>query len=92
VTLDPGAVDEWSRECTQIDVAPQLDSDEGLERLSWLIAIRRVPDHVRSDNGSEFMAKALRDWLWKLSAKTLNIELDSPWGEQLRGTAQRQVA
>jgi hypothetical protein len=50
-----------------------------LERLSWLMATRGVPDHVRSDNGSEFTAKAVRAWLGKVGVKTLYIEPGSPW-------------
>jgi transposase InsO family protein len=72
-------VDEWTRECLSIDVARQLGSDDVLERLSWLMATRGVPDHVRSDNGSEFTAKAVRAWLGKVGVKTLYIEPGSPW-------------
>jgi transposase InsO family protein len=49
-----------------------------LERLSWLMAMRGVPDHVGSDNGSEFTAEAVRAWLGKVGVKTLNIEPGSP--------------
>lgn len=72
-------VDEWTRECLAIDVARQLGSDDVLERLSWLMATRGVPDHVRSDNGSEFTATAVREWLGKVGVKTLYIEPGSPW-------------
>ena len=72
-------VDEWTRECLSIDVARQLGSDDVLERLSWLMATHGVPDHVRSDNGSEFTAKAVRAWLGKVGVKTLYIEPGSPW-------------
>ena len=72
-------VDEWTRECLAIDVARQLGSDDVLERLSWLMATRGVPDHVRSDNGSEFTATAVREWLGKVGVKTLYIDPGSPW-------------
>jgi putative transposase len=72
-------VDEWTRECLSIDVARQLCSDDVLERLSWVMATRGVPDHVRSDNGSEFTATAVREWLGKFGVKTLSIEPGSPW-------------
>jgi len=71
-------VDEWTRECLAIDVARQRSSDDVLEQLSWLMATRGVPDHVRSDNGSEFTATAVRDWLGKVRVKTLSIEPGSP--------------
>lgn len=72
-------VDEFSRECLAIDVARQLKHDDVLERLAWLMSVRGVPDHMRSDNGSEFTAKAVRDWLKKVGVKTLYIEPGSPW-------------
>jgi transposase InsO family protein len=71
-------VDEWTRECLAIDVARQLSSDDVLERISWLMATRGVPEHVRSDNGSEFTATAVREWLGKVGVKTLSIEPGSP--------------
>ncbi len=72
-------VDEWTREWLSIDVARQLGSDDVRERLPWLMATRGVPDHVRSDNGSELTAKAVRAWLGKVGVKTLYIEPGSPW-------------
>jgi putative transposase len=72
-------VDEFTRECLSIDVARKLGSDDVLERLAWLMATRGVPEHIRSDNGSEFTAKAVREWLAKVGVKTLYIEPGSPW-------------
>ena len=72
-------IDEYSRECLSIDVARSLSSDEVLERLTWLMATRGVPDYIRSDNGSEFTATAVRDWLRRVGVKTLFIEPGSPW-------------
>ena len=72
-------VDEFSRECLAIDVARRLRSDDVLERLSWLFATRGVPDHIRSDNGPEFTAQVVRDWLSRVGVKTLFIEPGSPW-------------
>ena len=72
-------VDEFTRECLAIDVARKLRSDDVLERLSWLFATRGVPDHVRSDNGPEFTAQAVRDWLKRVGVRTLFIEPGSPW-------------
>jgi putative transposase len=72
-------IDEFSRECLSIDAARRLNSDDVLERLSWLMATRGVPGHIRSDNGSEFSAKAVRRWLKDVGVKTLFIEPGSPW-------------
>jgi putative transposase len=72
-------VDEYTRECLAIDVARKLTSDDVLERLAWLMATRGVPGHVRSDNGPEFTAQVVREWLEKVGVKTLFIEPGSPW-------------
>lgn len=72
-------VDEFTRECLSIDVARNLNSDDVLERLAWLMATRGVPEHVRSDNGAEFTAGVVREWLGKVGVKTLYIEPWSPW-------------
>ena len=72
-------VDEFTRECPSIDVARRMGSDDVLERLTDLFVSRGVPDHLRSDNGSEFTATAVREWLAKVGVKTLYIEPGSPW-------------
>lgn len=72
-------VDEYTRECLSIDVARRLNHDDVLERLAWLMATRGVPEHVRSDNGPEFTARAMRAWLGKVGVQTLFIEPGSPW-------------
>jgi transposase InsO family protein len=72
-------VDEFTRECLAIDVARQLKSDDVLERLSWLFAMRGVPKHLRSDNGPEFTATVVRNWLERVGVRTLFIEPGSPW-------------
>lgn len=72
-------VDEFTRECLSIDVARQLKRDDVLERLAWLFCTRGVPKHIRSGNGPEFTAKAVREWLAKVGVKTLFIEPESPW-------------
>ena len=72
-------IDEHSRECLAIDVARRLNSEDVLERLSDLFVRRGVPDHIRSDNGSEFTALKVRDWLERVEVKTLYIEPGSPW-------------
>ena len=55
-------IDEYSRECLAIEVARRLRSDDVLEVLAELFVRRGAPDHIRSDNGSEFTAKAVQDW------------------------------
>jgi transposase InsO family protein len=72
-------VDEFTRECLAIDVARKLTSEDVLERLSDLFVRKGVPDHIRSDNGSEFTAKRVGEWLERVGVKTLYIEPGSPW-------------
>jgi len=72
-------VDEYTRECLSIDVARRLSSEDVLERLAWQFVMRGVPAFLRSDNGSEFTANVVRQWLGKVGVKTLYIEPGSPW-------------
>lgn len=72
-------IDEYSRECLAIDVARQLRSEDVLERLCDLFVRRGVPAAIRSDNGPEFTATAVRGWLNRVGVKTLFIEPGSPW-------------
>ena len=72
-------IDEYTRECLAIEVGRRLRSDDVLHRLAELFTDRGPPDHIRSDNGSEFTAKAVRNWLARIGVKTLYIEPGSPW-------------
>jgi putative transposase len=72
-------IDEHSRECLAVKVARRLTSHDVVEVLTDLFIERGVPVHIRSDNGSEFIAKRVRDWLAKLQVRPLYIEPGSPW-------------
>ena len=72
-------IDEYTRQCLAIDVARRMNHETVMERLAELFVIRGVPDHIRSDNGSEFTAENIRRWLKKLGVKTLYITPGSPW-------------
>ena len=72
-------LDECTRESLAIDVARNLTSEDVLCRLAELFVDRGVPDYIRSDNGSEFTAKVVREWLARVEVKTLYIEPGSPW-------------
>jgi transposase InsO family protein len=72
-------IDEYSRECLSIDVSRHITSEDVLERLAQLFVGRGTPAYIRSDNGPEFVAKAVREWLSKVGVKTLYIEPGSPW-------------
>jgi transposase InsO family protein len=72
-------VDEHTRECLAIDVARRMTREHLLARMAELMVFRGVPEHIRSDNGPEFTAQAVRDWLPRVGVKTLFIEPGSPW-------------
>ena len=72
-------IDEYTRECLSIHIERQIKALEVLYKLSELFITQGVPDHIRSDNGSEFSAKSTRSWLESLGVKTLFIEPGSPW-------------
>ena len=72
-------IDEFTRECLAIRVARKLKAEDVIDVLSDLFILRGVPGHVRSDNGPEFVAKAVRDWITAVGAKCAFIEPGSPW-------------
>jgi putative transposase len=72
-------IDEHSRECLAIHVQRQLKSDDVLAVLTDLFTRHGPPAHIRSDNGAEFTATAVREWLARIGVTTLYIEPGSPW-------------
>ena len=72
-------VDEYTRECLAIKVDRRQTSRDVLRTLAQLMLKHGVPEHIRSDNGPEFVAKAVRQWLSRLGVQTLFIEPGSPW-------------
>jgi transposase InsO family protein len=72
-------VDEFTRECLAIRVARKLNSAAVIETLAELMIARGAPGDVRSDNGPEFAAKAVQDWISAVGSKTAFVEPGSPW-------------
>jgi len=72
-------IDEYTRECLAIKVARKIKTQDVIDLLFHLFIFRAIPAHIRSDNGPEFTAKAIRTWLNRLGVKTLYIEPGSPW-------------
>ena len=72
-------IDEYKRECLTLKVTRRLRSQDILEQLGYLFIYRGLPGFIRSDNGSEFIAKAIRNWLVRLGIQTLFIDPGSPW-------------
>ena len=72
-------IDEYTRECLALEVGRSLKAGDVLEVLDDLFIRRGIPEYIRSDNGSEFTAEAVRQWLSILDVKPLYIEPGSPW-------------
>ena len=72
-------LDEYTRECLALVVERRLRSDDVLHCLTNLFVTHGTPENIRSDNGPEFTAKAVRRWLGKIGVRTMYIEPGSPW-------------
>ena len=72
-------IDEYTRECLAIRVERRLNSRDVLDVLGELFVRHGAPEHIRSDNGPEFIAIALREWLQRIGVETLYITPASPW-------------
>ena len=72
-------IDEFTHECLAIRINRKLKAIDVIDALSDLFILRGVPGHIRSDNGPEFLAKALQDWIKAVGAKTAYIAPGSPW-------------
>jgi len=72
-------IDEFTREALAIRVKRKLNSTDVLETLADLMILRGPPAYVRSDNGPEFIATALREWIAAVGSQTAYIEPGSPW-------------
>ncbi len=72
-------IEEFTQECLAIRIDRKLNSTDVIDVLSDLFILRVVPCHVRSDNGPEFIAKAVRDWIVAVGARTAFIEPGILW-------------
>lgn len=72
-------VDEFTRECLAIDVAGSIRSGRVIEVLSRLVSVHGSPQHLRSDNGPEFVSRAVLRWLTRANIDTAHIEPGKPW-------------
>ena len=75
----PTLIDEFTRRSLAIVVERKLRSDDMLHCLTELFVAHGMPEHIRSDNGPEFVACNVREWLRRIGVKTLFIEPGSPW-------------
>jgi putative transposase len=72
-------IDEFTRKCLAIQPRRRLNSRNVIEVVANAMIEHGIPEHIRSDNGPEFVAKDLRKWLADIGTKTLYIEPGSPW-------------
>ena len=72
-------IDEFTRECLAVEVGRRLSSTNVIDVLSQLFIEHGVPEHIRSDNGPEFIAKKLVTWMKSLEIQPLFIQPGSPW-------------
>jgi putative transposase len=72
-------VDEYTRECLALEVDRSITSDKVIDVLVELFRIRGVPNHIRSDNGPEFIAAAIQQYLSTAGIDTLYVQPASPW-------------
>jgi putative transposase len=72
-------IDEFTHECLAIRIDRKLKGADIIDVLSDLFILRGVPGHIRSDNGPEFLAKAVQDWIAAAGARTAYIAPGSPW-------------
>jgi len=72
-------VDEFTRECLAIDVAGSIRSNRVIEVLTRLVSLHGAPAALRSDNGPEFVSRAILEWLAKSGIHTAHIDPGKPW-------------
>lgn len=72
-------LDEFTRKCLKIEVNYNLKADDVVNVLSELFFTEGIPEYIRSDNGSEFVAQKVQDFLAKIKVKTAYITPGSPW-------------
>ncbi len=88
-------LDEYTREALRVAVKSKMNSADVLDPLYLLLLRHGKPEYIRSDNGSEFIAGGLQDWLRKVGIKPIQIYPGSPrengYNERFNGTLRREV-
>ena len=72
-------IDEYTRQCLAIHVARRIRARDAIDVFADLMEIHGIPEHIRSDNGPDMVAKRLRQWLARLGTKAVTIAPGSPW-------------
>lgn len=88
-------IDEFSRRCLGVACARRMGADQVIEHLAQVMVVHGLPNYIRSDNGPEFVAQRLRDWLKHLKVNTAYIAPGSPWEngycESFNGTLRDEL-
>jgi transposase InsO family protein len=88
-------LDEYTREALCVAVRPKMNANDVLETLHPRLIKHGKPEFIRSDNGPEFIATHLQDWLKKVGIKPMQIHPGSPWengyNERFNGTLRKEV-
>ncbi len=88
-------IDEFSRACLIVHCARRIGADDVIEQLTNAMVVHGIPSYIRSDNGPEFVATRLREWLQHVDVKTAYIEPGSPWEngycESFNGTLRDEL-
>lgn len=88
-------LDEYTRQALAVTVRTRMRADDVLEALYPLLLRHGTPEYIRSDNGPEFIAQAMQDWLARVGIKPIRIYPGSPWengyNERFNGTLRREV-
>lgn len=88
-------IDEHSRMCLVVHCARRIGADDVIEQLADAMVVHGIPEYIRSDNGPEFIATRLREWLGHVGVKTAYIEPGSPWEngycESFNGTLRNEL-
>ena len=83
-------LDEYTRQALAVTVRTRMGADDVLEALYPLLLRHGTPEYIRSDNGPEFVAQAMQDWLARVGIKPIRIYPGSPWengyNERFNGT------
>jgi transposase InsO family protein len=82
-------IDEYTGDCLAIRAGRSIRAPDVIETLPGLMLVKGVPERICLDSGTEFTARAVREWLARVGAKTLYIKLRVSMGERIRGEFQR---
>ena len=88
-------LDEYTRQALCVEVRDKMGSDDVLEVMHRLLMKHGKPEFIRSDNGGEFVAQHLQDWLRKVGARPIQIYPGSPWengyNERFNGILRQEL-